>query len=76
MLDIGGDGTYDWESDIFLNESSVVASDDSPVGTIVKKAPTLVDAFNDHIPENGDGTVNIPIAVKAASSGPSEDLQH
>ena len=25
MLDVGGDGTYDWESDIFLNESSVVA---------------------------------------------------
>ena len=69
MLDIGGDGTYDWESDIFLNESSVVASDDSPVGSIVKRAPTLVDAFNDHIPENGDGVVDIPIAVKAASSG-------
>ena len=69
MLDIGGDGTYDWESDIFLNESSVVASDDSPVGAVVKKAPTLVDGFNDHIPENGDGMVTIPIAVKAASSG-------
>ena len=69
MLDVGGDGTYDWESDIFLNESSVVASDDSPVGAVVKRAPTLVDAFNDHIPENGDGSVNIPIAVKAASSG-------
>ena len=69
MLDIGADGTYDWESDIFLNESSVVASDDSPVGPVVKKAPTLVDAFNYHIPENGDGTVQIPIAVKAASSG-------
>ena len=39
MLDVGGDGTHDWESDIFLNESSVVASDDSPVGEIVKKAP-------------------------------------
>ena len=69
MLDVGGDGTYDWESDIFLNESSVVASDDSPVGVIVKKAPTLVSAFNDHVPENGDGTVDIPIGVKAASSG-------
>ena len=69
MLDVGGDGTYDWESDIFLNESSVVASDDSPVGAVVKGAPTLVDAFNDHIPENGDGSVDIPIAVKAASSG-------
>ncbi len=69
MLDIGGDGTYDWESSIFLNESSVAVSDDSPVGEIVKKAPTLVDAFNFHIPENGEGTVNIPIAVKAASSG-------
>ena len=69
MLDIGGDGTYDWESDIFLNESSVVASDDSPVGAVVKTAPTLVDAFNDHIPENGDGMIDIPIAVKAASSG-------
>ena len=69
MLDVGADGTYDWEADIFLNESSVVASDDSPVGAIVKKAPTLVAAFNDHVPENGDGLVNIPIAVKAASSG-------
>ena len=76
MLDVGGDGTYDWESDIFLNESSVVASDDSLIGEIVKKAPTLVDAFNDHIPENGDGTVNIPIAVKAASSGRRQDLEH
>ena len=36
---------------------------------MVKTAPTLVDAFNDHIPENGDGMVDIPIAVKAASSG-------
>ena len=69
MLDIGADGTYDWEADIFLNESSVVASDDSPVGDIVKRAPTLVDAFNDHIPENGDGMVSIPIGVKAASAG-------
>ena len=75
MLDVGGDGTYDWESDIFLNEF-VVASDDSPVGEIVKRAPTLVDAFNDHIPENGDGTVNIPIAVKAASSGRGQDPEH
>ena len=64
MLGVGGDGTYDWESDIFLNESSVVASDDSPVGAVVKAPATLVDAFNDHIPENGDGSVNIPIAVK------------
>ena len=40
-----------------------------PVGAVVKRAPTLVDAFNDHIPENGDGSVDIPIAVKAASSG-------
>jgi hypothetical protein len=47
----------------------VVASDDSPVGAVVKQAPTLVDGFNDHIPENGDGMVDIPIAVKAASSG-------
>jgi hypothetical protein len=69
MLDVGGDGTYDWESNIFLNESSVVASDDSPVGDVVKKAPTLVDAFNQHVPENGDGLVTIPIGVKAASSG-------
>ena len=69
MLDIGGDGTYDWESKIFLNESSVVASDDSPVGDIVKRTPTLVDAFNYHVPENGDGIVTIPIGVKAASSG-------
>ena len=69
MLDIGVDGTYDWESLLFLNESSVIASDDSAVGVVVKQAPTLVDAFNDYIPENGEGMLDIPIAVKAASSG-------
>ena len=29
----------------------------------------MVDAFNDHIPENGVGTVDIPIAVKANTPG-------
>ncbi|MBQ70380.1 MAG: hypothetical protein CMA65_02690 [Euryarchaeota archaeon] len=69
MLDVGGDGSYDWEAMIFLNESAVVATDDSQVGVIVKKAPTLIDAFNDYIPENGEGMLDIPIGIKAASSG-------
>jgi len=54
---------------IFLNESAVVATDDSQVGVIVKKAPTMIDAFNDYIPENGEGMLEIPIEIKAATSG-------
>ena len=69
QLDVGDDGNWDWKSILFLNESSVVASDDSPVGSVVSEAPGLVDAFNDHIPENGVGTVEIPIAVKANTPG-------
>ena len=69
MIDVGSDGTFDWESDIFLNESSVVATDDSEVGVIVKRAPTLVNAFNAFVPDNGDGEVLVPLAIKAASSG-------
>ena len=69
QLDVGDDGDWDWKSILFLNESSVVASDDSQVGTVVSQTPTLVDAFNDHIPENGVGMVEIPIAVKANTPG-------
>lgn len=69
QLDVGGDGDWDWQSILFLNESSVVASDDSPVGSVVSKSPTLVDAFNQHIPNNGLGDVEITIAVKANSPG-------
>ena len=68
-IDVGNDGSYDWESLLFLNESSVDASDDSIVGQDVKDTPTLVSAFNDAIPDNGDGTVDITLAVKAASPG-------
>ena len=69
QLDVEDDGEWDWKSILFLNESSVVASDDSQVGTVVSESPSLVDAFNMHIPENGIGTVDIPIAVKANTPG-------
>ena len=68
-IDVGNDGTYDWESLLFLNESSVDASDNSIVGQEVKDVPTLVSAFNNAVPDNGDGTVDITLAVKAASPG-------
>ncbi|MBT5183865.1 MAG: hypothetical protein HOM47_01675 [Euryarchaeota archaeon] len=69
QLDVGDDNVWDWKSILFLNESSVVASDDSPVGSVVSEAPGLVDAFNSHIPDNGVGTVEITIAVKANTPG-------
>ena len=69
MIDVGSDGTFDWESLMFLNESSVVATDDSEVGVVVRRAPTLVDAFNDFVPDNGDGMVHVPLSIKAATSG-------
>ena len=68
-LDIGNDLIWDWESLLFLNESAVLASDNSIVNVDVKSQPTLVQAFNSIIPQNGDGDVLIPIAVKAATSG-------
>ena len=68
-LDVGNDLVWDWESVLFLNESSVVASDMSVVNDEVKYQPTLVQAFNALIPQNGDGDVLIPIAIKAATSG-------
>ena len=68
-LDIGNDGIWDWQGLLFLNESSVVASDDSEVGVDVSKAPSIVDSLNSHIPNNGVGNVEIPIAVRAKSSG-------
>ena len=39
-------------------------SDDSVVGVEVDYQPTLVDAFNDFIPDNGDGVVEVPLAIK------------
>ena len=68
-LDIGNDGQWDWDSLQFLNESSVEASDDSIIGVDVKYSPTMIQAFNDAIPENGFGDVLVTLGVKAASSG-------
>ena len=68
-IDIGNDGIWDWESLQFLNESSVEASDDSVVDVDVKFTPTMIQAFNDAIPENGFGDVLVSLAVKAATSG-------
>ena len=69
QIDIGDDGDWDWRSVLFLNESNVVASDDSPIGPVVSEPPSLVSGFNDHIPENGVGDVEIPIAIKARTPG-------
>ena len=68
-IDVGADGTFDWESILFLNESAIDVSDDSEVGVEVNFQPTLVDAFNDYIPDNGDGMVEVPLAIKAQTSG-------
>ena len=52
-IDVGADGTFDWESILFLNESAIDVSDDSEVGVEVDFQPTLVDAFNDYILTTG-----------------------
>ena len=69
QIDVGNDNIWDWRSILFLNESSVEVSDESQLGVEVSAVPSLVQAFNDFIPENGEGTVNVPIAVKARSPG-------
>jgi hypothetical protein len=68
-LDIGNDGDWNWRSLLFLNESSVVASDSSIVGNEVVIQPDLVSEFNQHIERNGVGTSPVVVAVKAASPG-------
>ena len=68
-IDVGYDGVYDWKSILFLNESSINVNDASVVGEDVEFQPTLVDAFNDFIPDNGDGFVEVPLAIKAQTSG-------
>jgi len=68
-LDIGNDGDWNWRSLLFLNESSVVASDSSIVGDEVALQPDLVSGFNQHIERNGVGTSPVVVAVKAASPG-------
>ena len=56
QIDVGDDNIWDWRSILFLNESAVQVSDESEVGVDVSAAPSLVQAFNDFIPENGEGT--------------------
>lgn len=68
-IDVGADGNFDWESILFLNESAIQVNDDSVVGEDVKFQPTLVDAFNEFIPDNGEGMVEVPLAIKAQTSG-------
>ena len=68
-IDVGADGNFDWESILFLNESAIQVNDDSVVGEDVKYQPTLVDAFNEFIPDNGEGMVEVPLAIKAQTSG-------
>ena len=43
-ININGVGDWDWESLQFLNESSIIVSDSSIVGSEVVKTPTLVSA--------------------------------
>ena len=43
------------EINSILNESAVQVSDESEVGVDVSAAPSLVQAFNDFIPENEKG---------------------
>ena len=52
-----------------MNESAIDVSDDSVVGVEVDFQPTLVDAFNEYIPDNGEGIVEVPLAVEAQTSG-------
>ena len=68
-IDVGADGTFDWESVLFLNESTIQVSDASVVDEEVVNQPTLVDAFNEYVPDNGEGMVEVPLAVKAQTSG-------
>ena len=70
QLDIGDDSTWDWRGLGFLSQGiTVIASDDSVVGEDVSHPPTMVASLNQHVPSNGIGSVEIPIAVKAAEAG-------
>ena len=68
-ININGVGDWDWESLQFLNESSIIVSDSSNVGSEVVKTPTLISAINQEIPNNGDGDEEIYLSIKAETPG-------
>ncbi len=56
-LDIGDDGSNEYVGQGGLQDPVIVSSQ------------ALVDALNDHIPQNGEGSVNITFVIKAGSPG-------
>ena len=68
-ININGVGDWDWESLQFLNESSILVSDSSIVGSEVVSTPTLVSAINQEISSNGEGDETIYFSIKAETPG-------
>ena len=68
-ININGVGNWDWESLQFLNESSIIVSDSSIVGSEVVQTPTLVSAINQEVPSNGEGDEEIYLSIKAETPG-------
>ena len=56
-IDVGDDGTDEYTGSGGLQDPIMVSGQ------------SLVDALNDEIPQNGEGTVNITFTIKAASPG-------
>ena len=68
-ININEVGSWDWQSIVFLNGSTIIASDSSVVGTEVSSVPNLVGALNAELTRNGVGDDLITLAFKAASPG-------
>lgn len=68
-ININEVGSWDWQSVVFLNGSTIIASDSSVVGTEVSSVPNLVGALNAELTRNGVGDDLITLAFKAASPG-------
>ena len=51
-ININEVGSWDWQSVVFLNGSTIIASDSSVVGTEVSSVPNLVGALNAELTRN------------------------
>ena len=63
-IDIGGDGSYEWDYDGVLIGTTTAQSTPSQ--------NDMVNAFNNLVPQTGSGTIVVPIKVHSAAAGKVE----
>ena len=61
-IDIGGDGSYEWDYDGVLIGTTTAQSSSS-------SGQNMENAFNNIVPQTGSGTIVVPVNIHSASAG-------